>query len=58
MNRNIWIKHMYKAEMLFINVWLSSHGIATQIVSNDILMSPDTVTELMTYAFKRFSADI
>ena len=49
---------MDKAEMLFINVWLYSHGIATQIVSNDILMSPATVTELMTEAFKKFSADI
>lgn len=49
---------MDKAEMLFINVWLYSHGIATQIVSNDILMSPATVTDLMTEAFKKFSADI
>ncbi len=28
-----------KAEMLFINFWLYSHGIATQIVSNDIDLS-------------------
>ena len=47
-----------KAEMLFINIWLYSHGIATQIVSNDIKMSFNTITELMTDAFKRFSTNI
>ena len=44
-----------KSEMIFINCWLYSHGIATQIVSNDISISFDTVTELMTNAFKKFS---
>lgn len=46
-----------KSEMIFINCWLYSHGIATQIVSNDISISFDTVTELMTNAFKKFSMD-
>lgn len=46
-----------KSEMLFINCWLYSHGIATQIVSNDISISSDMVTELMTNAFKKFSTD-
>lgn len=47
-----------KAEMLFINVWIYSHGIATQIVANDIDMSLETVTGLITDAFKRFSLEI
>ena len=49
---------MDKAEMLFINIWLYSHGIATQIVSNGINMSLETVTALLTNAFKQFSIDI
>ena len=49
---------MDKAEMLFINIWLYSHGIATQIVSNGINMSLETVTTLLTNAFKQFSIDI
>ncbi len=47
-----------KAEMLFINIWLYSHGIATQIVTNGIDISLDTVTELLTNAFEQFSIDI
>ncbi len=43
--------------MVFINCWLFSHGIATQLVSNDISISFDKVTELMTNAFKKFSMD-
>lgn len=49
---------MDKAEMLFINIWLYSHGIATQIVSNGINMSLETVTALLINAFKQFSIDI
>lgn len=48
---------MDKAENLFINIWLYSHGIATQIVSNGINMSSETVTKLLTNAFKQFSID-
>lgn len=40
--------------MLFINIWLYSHGIATQIVSNGIDISLETVTELLNNAFKQF----
>lgn len=47
-----------KSEMVFIKVWLYSHGIATQIVTNDIDMPLETVTDLVTDAFKRFSSDI
>ena len=46
-----------KAEMLFINFWLYSHGIATQIVSNDIEIPLDTVKNLLKNAFKRFSLE-
>lgn len=44
-----------KAEMLFINIWLYAHGIATQIVSNGIEMSTETVANLITNAFKQFT---
>lgn len=46
-----------KAEMLFINFWLYSHGVATQIVSNNIDIPTDTVRLLLTDAFHRFSAE-
>ncbi len=49
---------MDKAEMLFINCWLYSHGIATQIVANNIDISIETATGLMTNAFQRFAMDI
>lgn len=47
---------MEEAEMLFINFWLYSHGVATQIVSNSIDIPMDTVRLLMSDAFIRFSA--
>lgn len=46
-----------KAEMLFINFWLYSHGIATQIVSNDIDIPVDLVKKLLKNAFHRFSLE-
>lgn len=49
---------MDKAEMLFINIWLYSHGIATQIVSNGIDISFDIVKELLAHAFMQFSIGI
>jgi AcrR family transcriptional regulator len=46
-----------KAEILFINFWLYSHGIATQIVSNDIDIPLDLVKKLLKNAFNRFSLE-
>lgn len=46
-----------KAEMLFINFWLYSHGIATQIVSNDIDIPLDLVKKLLKNASNRFSLE-
>ena len=46
-----------KAEMLFINFWLYSHGISTQIVSNDIDIPLDLVKKLLKNAFNRFSLE-
>ena len=43
--------------MLFINFWLYSHGIATQIVSNDIDIPLDLVKKLLKNAFNRFSLE-
>lgn len=44
--------------MLFINIWLYSHGIATQIISNGIDISLDIVKKLLTNAFMQFSIGI
>lgn len=46
-----------KAERLFINFWLYSHGIATQIVSNGINISADEIEGLLATAFKQFSME-
>ena len=47
-----------KSEMLFINFWLYSHGVATQIISNGIDIPLDMVQQLLENAFERFSLDI
>lgn len=47
---------MEQARSLFRDVWLYSHGIATQIVSNDIKIPQEEVTCLMQNTFDRFSA--
>ncbi|WP_196591556.1 class I SAM-dependent methyltransferase [Pectinatus frisingensis] len=43
------------ARSLFRDVWLYSHGIATQIVSDDINIPPEEVVQLMKNVFHRFS---
>lgn len=43
------------ARSLFRDVWLYSHGIATQIVSDDINLPPEEVVQLIKNAFNRFS---
>lgn len=47
-----------KAELLFINFWLYSHGVATQMISNGIDIPIDMVRQLLENAFERFSLDI
>ena len=47
-----------KASNLVINMWFYSHGIATQIVSNGIVISSKEITTLIENAFKRFSLDL
>ncbi len=44
------------AERLFLNMWLYSHGIASQILSNEIKLSKSKAEELLTRAFEAFSA--
>lgn len=44
-----------QARSLFRDVWLYSHGVATQIVSNDIEVPQEEVVRLMQNAFDRFS---
>ena len=39
-------------------MWFYSHGIATQIVSNGIVISSKEITTLIENAFKRFSLDL
>ena len=48
---------MEDAEMLFINFWLYSHGVATQIVSNGIDLPFDQVQRLLENVFERFSLE-
>ena len=43
------------AQNLFRDVWLYSHGIATQIVSDDINLPHGEVVKLVENAFQRFS---
>lgn len=45
-----------EAEAVFLKVWLFSHGIATQIVSNQIAISDSEVASLVTDAYQRFLA--
>ena len=47
-----------KSEILFINFWLYSHGVATQIISNGIDIPLYMVQQLLENAFERFSLDI
>ena len=47
-----------RARSLFRDVWLYSHGIATQIVSNDIDLPHEEVVRLIKNAFGRFSLAI
>lgn len=44
-----------EARALFRDMWLYAHGIATQIVANDIELSGQEVIQLMEHAFCRFS---
>lgn len=44
-----------KAQALFIDQWLYSHGIATQIVSNQIDLPQEQVERLLTRSFWRFA---
>lgn len=46
------------AEMLFLNIWLYSHGMAAQMVSNDIAIPSATVERLLTNAFTRFALEL
>ncbi len=43
------------ARSLFRDIWLYSHGIATQIVSDDINLPPEEVAQLLKNDFIRFS---
>lgn len=53
--KNVTGLSLERAQCLFRDVWLYSHGIATQIVSNDIDLPHEKVVELMKNAFHRFS---
>lgn len=46
--------NLKQARCLFRDVWLYSHGIATQIVSNDIDLPYEKVAALMKNAFQSF----
>lgn len=44
-----------RAERIFLSVWLYAHGIATQIVSNELDIPSSEVSELIEDAFDRFA---
>lgn len=44
-----------EAEALFLHVWLYSHGVATQIVSNQINLPQERVQRLMEEVFWKFA---
>ena len=46
-----------EADAIFLKVWLYAHGIATQIVANDIRIPEATVANLIQDAFVRFARD-
>lgn len=46
-----------EADAIFLKVWLYAHGIATQIVANDIQIPEATVANLIQDAFERFARD-
>lgn len=48
---------MEDAERLFIHVWLYSHGVATQIVANQIDLPPERVESLMKEVFRCFAGN-
>ncbi len=45
-----------QAEAVFLNVWLFSHGLATQIASNHLDIGPDDAARLVADAFGSFAA--
>lgn len=53
--KNVTGLNIEQTQCLFRDVWLYSHGIATQIVANDIELPHEKVVELMNNAFQRFS---
>ncbi|MFD2693644.1 TetR/AcrR family transcriptional regulator [Sporolactobacillus shoreicorticis] len=53
--KNVTGLNMEQTRCLFRDVWLYSHGIATQIVANAVDLPYEKVVELMNNAFQRFS---
>lgn len=46
--------NMHKAEQLFIDIWLTTHGIASMIATNDLELNVDEITKILKDAFAGF----
>lgn len=46
--------NMHKAEQLFIDIWLTTHGIASMIATNDLELTENEITKILIDAFSGF----
>lgn len=46
--------NMHKAEQLFIDIWLTTHGIASMIATNDLELTETEITKILIDAFSGF----
>ena len=44
-----------KSEQLFIDIWLTTHGIASMIATNDLVLSEVEIIKILTDAFNGFT---
>lgn len=44
-----------KSEQLFIDIWLTTHGIASMIATNDLVLSEIEIIKILTDAFNGFT---
>lgn len=46
--------NMHKSEQLFIDIWLTTHGIASMIATNDLELTESEITKILRDAFSGF----
>ena len=45
---------LHKAEQLFVDIWLTTHGIASMIATNDLNLNVEEITKILKDAFSGF----